>query len=384
MKRSTSYLAGVVLLLLMMVLIGNQNIVYKSKPFENEKIQASLKLEQIFKQIRMYKNHQTKDWTDYNTPLKAHDLTGLEYSEITTTLGNERAKRTSINPNFAAVIMDMLIECGLSEGDVVALNLSGSFPALNFAAIVAVEELGYTPVIMSSIGSSTYGANDPSLTYQDMEWRIYNEGLINTRSSLVSAGGDGDLGKNMDPESLDQIINRLQNRQYKIYSEPDLEVNINKRLKDLKHAKILINVGGNLVSQNTSDLGYFWEFGLIEPSQKLNYKNDGLIGGFLSRGKPVIQMLNILDIAAEYNMPIDPDLVPLVGTGGVYKGAYVSSTIVVMGLIIFVMVVGIYGGIQRKQTNEQLFGNIKHRYGPRGGAVYNCTGYANAGERSES
>ena len=82
-------------------------------------------------------------------------IIGVEFNEITTTLGALESKRTSANPNFAAVLVDLLLEADLEEGDKVAMNLSSSFPALNIASIVACETLDLEPVIISSIGSSS-------------------------------------------------------------------------------------------------------------------------------------------------------------------------------------------------------------------------------------
>ena len=98
-------------------------------------------------------------------------MIGLDYSFITTTIGNLEAKRTSTNPNMAAVVVDMLQELKLQPGDKVAVNCSGSFPALNIAVMCAVGEMELDPFLITSFGSSTHGANDPEFTYLDMERR---------------------------------------------------------------------------------------------------------------------------------------------------------------------------------------------------------------------
>ncbi len=318
-----------------------------------------------------------------NKVFKTHDLTGLDYSSITTTLGNLKAKRTSNNPNFSAVIVDMLSGLDLKKGDTVALNLSGSFPVLNFAAIVAVEEMGLKPVIISSIGSSTYGANRPDLTYQDMESALYGGGYIFNKSLLVSPGGDGDMGLNMDGGTLEMIRSRLAESGYIYYLEANLQKNIENRMEIYQGAKLLINVGGNIVSQSDSDLGYFWDYGLIQPETKLNYQNRGLIGRFLSAGKPVIQMLNILDIAKLYNMPIDMDLVPDPGHGDVYEATYYSKLQVYMMLMLITMVVGIYGIQKTKKVDKELFKNIPAGDMARGSASTHRTYHTSTGQCTE-
>ena len=43
-------------------------------------------------------------------------LIGVEYTDITTTLGSLSAKRTSTNPAFAAAVVDMLDQAGVRPG----------------------------------------------------------------------------------------------------------------------------------------------------------------------------------------------------------------------------------------------------------------------------
>jgi poly-gamma-glutamate system protein len=54
-------------------------------------------------------------------------------TSLTTDAGNLEAKQTAINPNWAAVIVDLLQQANVKERDPVAVSFSGSFPALNIA-----------------------------------------------------------------------------------------------------------------------------------------------------------------------------------------------------------------------------------------------------------
>ncbi len=305
---------------------------------------------------------------------KTADLLGLDYSGITTTLGNERAKRTAVNPNFAAVVVDMLDQAGLKRGDPVALNLSGSFPTLNVAAIIAVEEMGLEPMIISSIGASTHGANRPGLTYLDMEDRLHSEGLISSRSLWVSPGGDGDMGTNMDQDLLLDIYHRLTDKGYQIFLAPDLDQNLNMRMDHYQGSKALVNVGGNLISQGSSDLGHFWSYGLIQPTGMLNYTDNGLIGQFLSRDLPVVNMLQIMDIASTYGLAIDPEWIPPVGEGGVYQEVAYPRSRVFFLLLLFGMGVGIHGYQRRKQNKRILIENLHQTLNSGTGSIHHRTG----------
>ena len=62
-------------------------------------------------------------------------LIGCEYSDITSTVGDLKAKQLSVNPAFSALITTWLYEAGVRQGDSVAVSFSGSFPALNLSLI---------------------------------------------------------------------------------------------------------------------------------------------------------------------------------------------------------------------------------------------------------
>ena len=79
-------------------------------------------------------------------------------------------------------------------GAAVGLVLSGSFVGANVAAITAVEALGLRPVIVSSLGASMYGANDPTLTWLDIETLVRRAGVWHARSVAVVLGGESGAG----------------------------------------------------------------------------------------------------------------------------------------------------------------------------------------------
>ena len=152
------------------------------------KLAASQRAQDCFQAIAQLKTDLGLE-TDPSADINATGLIGLEYSFITTTIGNLEAKRTSTNPNMAAVVVDMFTELGLQPGDRVAVNCSGSFPALNTAVLCAIDVMELEPYLISSFGASTHGANDPSLTWLDMEHHLYSQGLIGHKSDLFSIGG---------------------------------------------------------------------------------------------------------------------------------------------------------------------------------------------------
>ena len=57
-------------------------------------------------------------------------LIGPQLSPLFTSLGQLEAKRTTLNPDVAGLMVYLLQVAGVSAGDTVALGASGSFPGL--------------------------------------------------------------------------------------------------------------------------------------------------------------------------------------------------------------------------------------------------------------
>lgn len=79
-------------------------------------------------------------------------LMGERYTFITTTLGNPAAKRTTCNPDMAALAVELLHRAGVQPGDRVGGCFSGSFPAMNLAVLAACQAVGADCVYMVSVG----------------------------------------------------------------------------------------------------------------------------------------------------------------------------------------------------------------------------------------
>ena len=235
-------------------------------------------------------------------------LNGPEYTPITTTLAPRRAKEISRHPDFAAVFVEWLMRAGAAPGMRVAVNLSGSFPALNIAVLAAIQSIGAEPVITSSIGASTWGATDPELTWLDMEEKFLAAGVWKWRSSTVSIGGVGDRGGGLTPEGKALAMEAIARSNVKPLLPLNLNEAIQMRLEAYKAGNdgelppILVNVGGNHV--------IFGEAGHRAPlPEGINYgyhplltSHDGLAAAFLRTNRPVIHVINIAQIAAQYDI----------------------------------------------------------------------------------
>lgn len=272
-------------------------------------------------------------------------LIGTRYTMITTTLGNIESKRTSTNPNFAAVIVDMFLEAGVKEGDYVGMTFSGSFPALNIAASAAAEAMNLKVLIMASIGASSYGANNPEFTYVDMAEYLYKEEVFSFRPEYVSIGGANDTGRDIAEDVRNEILDRMISMNKKIIFEEDFTKNIELRkdiFKKYGKMKAFLNVGGNLVAMGQGNATFPNKNGLITKKNRLYSKDMGLLDTFLNENIPVIQILDIKRLAYKYSLPIDPDGIPEIGVNGVYLEKQYNISIPIIAIFVSMLVLIFY------------------------------------------
>lgn len=309
-----------------------------------DKLKAAKLMEKALDYIRIEKESRGLT-SDPQIDINNTGIIGMEWSSITTTLGALEVKRTSANPDFAAVVVDMLKEAGLEEGDFVAVNLSGSFPALNIAVISAIEVLGLDSAIISSAGASAWGANEPGFTYPDMEQALYEAGVFKARSEAVSLGGADDIGGEMDEAVAEELLARYKKQGGTIIYQPDFGLNLQQRLEIYeqkgKSISCFINVGGNLLSSGGNEDFTRLRTGLIKKGEYTGNRNwNGLIQEFLYKGIPVINLLNIKDLAIRYGVPVDPYPMPAVGKGDIFHeyGYPYPMIAVSLGLVLSMLV----------------------------------------------
>jgi len=111
-------------------------------------------------------------------------LIGQKMSSITTSLGSLEAKRTTTNPNFAALVVLLLKKAGVREGDTIAVGSSSSFPALIVALLSAAKVMDLHPLIISSLGASQWGANRPRFHWLRMEECLLSKGIFKVKPFL--------------------------------------------------------------------------------------------------------------------------------------------------------------------------------------------------------
>lgn len=243
-------------------------------------------------------------------------LIGPDWSETTTTIGEVQAKRTATNPDLAAALARILLSLDPQAGAAVGIIASGSFPGANVAAIAAVESLGMKPVIVSSLGSSMFGANDPEFGWLDMEAAVRRAGIWSASTAAVVLGGEGATAESLiGREMLDRAARR---NGYEPIVGGDLVQLKRAAMKAMSEAApegpiALINIGGAVLGIGTCLDAYGLPTGLIRKKLPCEGGVTGLVHDFAARNVPVVHILYIKRLALDWGLPYDPVPLPPIG-----------------------------------------------------------------------
>jgi poly-gamma-glutamate system protein len=296
--------------LLISAVVSNYYI-RKSQPLEyiskmNESVNLTKKWFSIVEEYKKEKGIRS----DATSNVRYSFMLGDDWSDITTTLGSLDAKETSTNPDFSALIVRLLHEADISPGDKVGVMLSGSFPSLAISVLAALQTMEIDALVMSSVGASTYGANQPEATWLDMETALYKSGGLKFRSNLVSAGAGDDSGKGLSPEGLAFIQQSAYRNKVNLYTPSSLKESINKRFEIFKNNKIalFINIGGNETALGGCSHSLSIPNGYHAKIKGCNDENRGLIIRMNELKIPFINLLEIKKLAIQYGMDVSPGI----------------------------------------------------------------------------
>ena len=321
------------------------------------KINAAMKMQEsmkMLKNIRMEKGV----FIDIENDPNETGLVGSQFSLITTDEGDLDAKLTTLDPNFAAAMVELLTRANLTSGDTIALMLTGSMPGANMAMLIACKAMDIYPFIISSIGASQWGANDPEMTWLDMERILFEQGYISSRSIAASIGGRNDRGRLLSPKGRELIRYNIENNKLPLISGTGLEDNVNKRMEyfGAHNYNAVVNIGGGVASLGTS-----FNLRLIKPGivyrkdiEKIS-RGDGIEGAVVKFSKqniPLIHILNIQKLTDELGMKYAPIPIPEIGEGSLYAIEKYDLKITVLSLIIVSLSVIIAGWKSKQQIKE--------------------------------
>ena len=299
---------------------------------------------------------------DENDPNET-GLVGSPFSLITTDEGDLDAKLTTLDPNFSAGMVELMLRMSLHEGDTVAILLTGSMPGANIAILTAANAMGLIPIVITSVGASQWGANQTDFTWLDMESILFNKGLIKSRSVAASVGGRNDMGRLLSPAGREVIISNIENYNIPLIRKNRLADNIDERMKlferinKIVNYRAMINVGGGVASLGTSFNSKLLPAGIVSRSDVVNISIrdggiEGVLAKFAKKNVPVLHVLNIKSLTEQLGMPFAPIPIPEVGSGVLY--AEEKYNILIATVCLFIVCGLVFGvGYQSKQKIKE-------------------------------
>ena len=234
-----------------------------------------------------------------------YGIIGPQFTLITTDRGSQAAKVIGGHPNFAAAVAQMMLEAGARPGDLAAVGVTGSLPGLNLAVLSACQALEVEPIIITSVGSSMFGATDPELTWLDMETLLVSRGLWPYRSIAASLGGGGDVGRGLSPAGRQLLGDAIQRNGVRALDPPNLLEAVRQRVAIYdsiaavrgKPIRIYVNVGGGLASLGGAQNARLVPAGLTRRLASRNYPNRGVLNVLAERRIPVLHLLEVEQLA---------------------------------------------------------------------------------------
>ncbi len=248
-----------------------------------------------------------------NVPNNA--LIGNDWSEITTTLGSLEAKELTTNPDFAALMVKLISEAGMQKGRRAGVMLSGSFPALAIATFAALQTMEMEAVVISSLGASSFGANQPRATWLDYENWLSMAGGFKFHSSIITPGAENDNGGGLMDEGIGSLESAAKRNNAALFIPADLQEAIRVRVEYFKKADIdlLINIGGGQAALGSGAHNISIPNGLHLSYTGRRGDDRGVISRMSEQNVPFIHLLNLKELAVQNGIPI--------ATGKIYSAS---------------------------------------------------------------
>lgn len=280
-------------------------------PHYTEKIRAAKLASHAMNSLKKETIKRNIPCDSINDPNKTY-LVGNKFSVISAGENSLNDILTSLNPNFAAAIIELFYQMGLSKSDVVAINTTGSFPGLNIAVLSACEIHELKPIITTAVSSASYGANIPEFTWLDMETHLKDEGIFSNTTFAASMGGEKDNGEGLSPRGRRLIMKSIKRNGVKIINSGSLAGNIKKRFtiyqnfanKKDKNISVFIDVGGCVTTFGQTIKDTLLKSGINHFPQSQYFTNYGLLSRMVELRTPVIYLNNILKLAHSMGLSV--------------------------------------------------------------------------------
>lgn len=250
---------------------------------------------------------------------------GQEMSPITTSLGSLPSKRTSVDPNFAGLMVFLLNEAGVEPHEIIAVGASGSFPALIVATLSAARVMEIHPVWICSLGASQWGANDPDFHWLRMWACLKEREIFYVDPVAVSLGGEGDIGGGMEADGVELLKYAAEKSGLPFIYEPDLKENVAQRMQLYRQAsagqgiRVFVNIGGGIANIGTDYEILKLRPGLVTPAHIPPPERRGVLFEMADQGVKIIHLLYMKGLSSRFGIAWDPEGLPSPGESEIYK-----------------------------------------------------------------
>jgi len=361
-KTSTLVILSVIALVGFIISINSTTV--DISPSYDLKIKAARLMEKSMSTLKNNRMESGVFIDDENDPNET-GLVGGPFSLITTDEGDLDAKLTTLDPNFSAGMVELMLDMRLQQGDTIAILLTGSMPGANIAVLTAAKAMGLVPIMITSVGASQWGANQVDFTWLDMEEILFNNGFISNRSIAASIGGRNDMGRLLSPAGRDIIISNISKHKLPLIKNTKLAENIDERMKlfsgyrNPKAFSAMINIGGGVASLGTSFNSKLLNAGIVKKSDVLDISLreggiEGVLSKFAKNNVPILHVLNIKSLTELLNMPFAPIPIPEIGVGGLYAEEKYNIFIATVCLVIISGLVFAVGYHSKQKIKEHL------------------------------
>jgi poly-gamma-glutamate system protein len=355
-------LVGLALLGIILYYITQSNYTEIESAWYEDKVAAAKKMEVALGVLSNEVRNMYLPIDRMNDPNET-GLIGVNVSTITTSRGTLSERLITLNPNFAAAITDLLRNAGLQAGDYVAVGVTGANPGANIALFSAMETLGLNPVIITSVGSATYGANRELFTWLDMERVLHENGVISFYSHYATMGGTNDLGRGLPPEGRDNIIRAVERNHRILLNGEEFEDNIRLRmnayenqLPDGQRYRAFINVGAGVGNVGSLVNARIISTGIQRRLGERTFSEPGTMMLFAQRNIPVVHIYNINRLVSQYDLPRDTFPMPVAGTGTLFSTRI--NNVLVASICLFILVAAIVVVIAFDRHDRKFTANI--------------------------
>jgi poly-gamma-glutamate system protein len=318
-------------------------------PHYTEKVRAAKLASRAMNSLKKEMIKRNIPCDSINDPNETY-LVGSKFSIISVGENSLNDVLTSLNPNFAAAIIELFYNIGLSRGDVVAINTTGSFPGLNISMLSACEIYELKPIITTAVSSASYGANIPEFTWLDMETHLKNEEILSDKTFAASIGGEKDNGEGLSPRGRELILKSIKRNGVKIINSGSLAGNIKKRFsiynnfanqKD-KNISAFIDIGGCLTTFGQTIKDTLLKPGVNRFPESQFFANYGLLSRMVEGRIPIIYLDNIQGLAYSLGLSISAVPQPEPGEDPLFHKEKYSVKLAIFFLILVVGLLFLY------------------------------------------